>query len=247
MTLSIVLPCYNEEGNVEPTVRACFAWMMAAGIPGEVIAVNDGSADQTRKRLENLTPEFPNLVVVNHETNQGYGAALRSGCDRAKMEVTVFMDSDGQFHPEDIALLLNHLDEADFVTGIRKHRADPFNRKLNAAMYGFLVRVALGIKLRDINCGMKLWKTAIWKDIRPVRATGALFNAEIFLHLKQKKIPWAEEMVPHYARLTGAQTGANLTVILRMFKELRELRKDMHAQHKATLTELGAAATATRS
>lgn len=225
MTLSVVLPCYNEEENVERTVRDVAAWFDTAKITGEIIAVNDGSKDGTRSMLERLTKTEPRLVVVNHEVNQGYGAAIRSGCDIAAKEYIAFMDSDQQFHASDIGKLLPLLKKAPFVTGIRIKRADPFIRRLNSKMYGLLTRLVLGIKPTDLNCGMKVFAKALWPHIRPAHATGALFNAEVFYALKQQNLPYREVPVPHYPREKGQPTGAKLSVILRMFSELLELKR----------------------
>jgi hypothetical protein len=78
--------------------------------------------------------------------------------------------------------------------------------------------------VRDVNCGMKLFRRDIWKTIRPTRGVEKLFNTEMFLRLKRNKIPWMTVNVPHYPRLLGTPTGGSVRVILRMFKELFDLR-----------------------
>jgi glycosyltransferase involved in cell wall biosynthesis len=168
---------------------------------------------------------MPNLKVVQHEKNLGYGSAVRSGCDQADKQWIAFMDSDGQFRASDISRLLALTPQAEYVTGIREHRADWVQRRLNSFLYGALVRIFLGVKVSDVNCGMKVFRRTLWPRIRPVYATGALINAEIFYALKNAKIPWKETLVPHYPRMAGTPTGANPRVILRMFKELWLLKR----------------------
>lgn len=223
-TLSLVLPCFNEEGNIRDTVREIFAWFSKDGIQGEVIVVNDGSSDRTVHILDDLQKEFP-LIVITHVRNRGYGAALCSGCDKATMEYIAFMDSDGQFHASDFRLLLPRISHVGFVSGIRARRADPLVRSLNARLYGFLIRWMLGIRVRDINCAMKLFRRSLWSSIRPRMVTGALFNAELFLRLMKANIAWEQIPVLHYPRLLGTPTGAKAAVILRMFRELWKLRR----------------------
>ncbi len=225
MTVSLVLPCLNEEANIERTVREADAWFAKEGIDAEIIVVNDGSTDGTGVILDRLEGELPRLRVVTHMNNRGYGAALRSGADVAAKEVTVFMDSDGQFHASDIGLLLPALRGTAFVAGYRRKRADTFIRILNARLYNALIRFTLGIRVRDLNCALKAYETSIWQFIRPQHSSGALFNAELFLRLSERKIAWSEVGVPHYPRLYGQPTGAKPTVILRMFRELRELKR----------------------
>lgn len=225
MQLSLVLPCFNEDLNIEQTVREVSAWLQKEGIDGEIVAVNDGSRDATQQVLERLQQSYPFLAIIRHETNLGYGSALKSGCDRATKEFVGYMDSDGQFRVEDFSQLLPFLQEYGFVTGRRVERADPFIRKVNAKLFGLLTFVVLGIWVRDINCAMKVWRRDLWPKIRPMESTGALFNAEMFYRLRRNGIPWKQVPVRHFPRLRGQQTGANLRVILRMFRDLFALKK----------------------
>lgn len=222
--LSIVLPCFNEELNIERTVRETKAWLETKKDSWEIVAVNDGSEDGTAAKLETLQRSIPELTIVTHETNKGYGAAVRSGCDAATGDVIGFMDSDGQFKAKDFDLLLPKLSEATFVTGRRRKRADPFIRKLNAKLFGILSWIVLGIWVRDINCAMKVFTKETWRRARPTYSTGALVNAEMFHRAQHAKIPWIVVDVPHAKREFGTQTGANLRVIFRMFKELWAMR-----------------------
>lgn len=228
MSLSLVLPCFNEEGNIERVTRSCLAWFDLRHLDAEVIVTNDGSKDRSGEILASLSREDARVRVVTHPENRGYGAALRSGCDAATKEFVAFMDGDGQFHASDLALLLPHLAEVSFVTGYRVHRADPLRRKLNAALYGLLLRFYVGLHVRDVNCAFKVFRRSLWPRIRP-DATGALFNAEVFVQLREHGIRWKEIPVPHYPRISGAQTGAKISVILRMFRELHYLRRKVRS------------------
>lgn len=232
MNLSIVLPCYNEEENIPHTIADVSGWMNEKKYEGEIIAVNDGSADTTGKVLEGLLQKYPRLKVLHHAHNKGYGEALITGLDVATMDIIGFMDSDGQFHAEDFDNLLLYIHEYDFVTGRRSRRADPFIRSVNAFLYGSLVKIALRIFVRDINCGMKIFKRSIWQTVRPRCASGALFNAEVFLRAKGNSIAWKQVSVPHFPRTAGSQTGAKISVILRMFLELFQLRSRYNREQK---------------
>lgn len=225
LSLSLVLPCFNEELNIERTIREVQDWFKTDNIDGQIIVTNDGSKDGSLNLLRRLQAEMPNLQVVNHEKNQGYGAAIRSGCDKAEKPWIAFMDSDGQFRASDIMRLVPLTASADYVTGIRAKRADTFQRWLNSRLYNLLIHVLLGVNPSDLNCGMKLFRRSIWNTIRPVYATGALINGEMFYAMKNAKISWKETLVPHYPRVAGTPTGANLRVILRTFKELWQLKR----------------------
>lgn len=225
MELSVVLPCYNEEENIEASVRAVAAWLVADGIQGEVIVVNDGSRDRSADVLQRLSKEMPLLKIVTHERNRGYGLAVRSGCDAVTLEWIGFMDSDGQFQPEDFQGLLAHTSTFDCVVGRRRKRADGFIRNAYGKVLGLFICLVFGIWIRDVNCGMKIFKRDIWARIRPTNAVEKLFNTELFLNLKRQTIVWKQVDVPHYPRRAGTPTGGSGRVILRMFKEMYDLKR----------------------
>lgn len=224
MNISIVMPCYNEEANIESSVRDVARWMKDRGHDGGIIVVDDGSKDSSPAMLEKLSREFNNLKVVRHEKNGGYGIAVRSGLDAVTSEWMGFIDSDGQFKAADFDLLTAHAESYSFITGRRAHRADSALRNAFGKILGGMNVIVLGLWVRDVNCGLKIFRRDIWPDIRPTKGVEKLFNTEIFLRLKRKKIPWLTVNVPHYPRTAGTPTGGSIRVILRMFKELWDLR-----------------------
>jgi len=225
MTLSIVLPCYNEEENIEAAVRDVSQWLQKNSLDGTIIVVNDGSTDKSAEILARLQDTMSNLKIVTHPKKSGYGLAVRSGCDSATTDIISFMDSDGQFHAIDLSLLLVHMDQFDFVTGRRRHRADPFMRRVFGKILGLMNFLFFGVWIRDVNCGLKMFKKSLWPKIRPTHGVEKLFNAEMFVRLKKQNIPWLSVPVPHYPRLHGKPTGGSGAVILLMFKELWDLKR----------------------
>lgn len=223
--ISLVLPCYNEEKNIAAAVKDVASWMQASAIHGEIVVVDDGSSDGSAALLEELAREYPMLKIVRHETNQGYGVAVRSGCDAATMPYIAFMDSDGQFKARDFDRLLPHLESYDFVTGRRRRRADSFVRNTYGKVLGLFNCAVFGLWVRDVNCAMKIFKREIWPKIRPEHGVEKLFNTEVFLNLKRAHIPWHQVDVPHYPRTAGNPTGGSFRVIVRLFREMLALKR----------------------
>lgn len=223
--LSVVLPCYNEEANVRRTIGDVLAWIEASRLDAEVVAVDDGSSDSTPVILGELAALHSPLRVIRHRENGGYGLAVRSGCDAAAGEWIAFMDSDGQFNIADLSLLLPHLDDFAFVTGRRRRRADPLPRVAYGKILAFFNLVVFGMWIRDVNCGLKVFRREIWQTIRPEHGIEKLFNAEMFLRLKKAGIPWKQVSVPHHPRRAGVPTGASGRAINRMLKEVAALRR----------------------
>lgn len=229
MQLSVVLPCYNEEANIRTTFEEVLAWAKSVNGGCEIIAVDDGSSDETGKILAEMVQQHPFIKVVTHAHNQGYGRAIRSGCDASSGEWIAFMDSDGQFRIEDLGILLPYLQKFAFVTGRRRHRADPLPRVLYGKVLAFFNLFVFGMWIRDVNCGLKVFRREIWKTIRPEYGIEKLFNTEMFLRLKRAKIAWKQVAVPHHPRRAGVPTGASGRALQRMVKEVVELKKAMRA------------------
>jgi glycosyltransferase involved in cell wall biosynthesis len=228
--LSVVLPAFNEEPNVERVVREVAPYLESLGLDYELLVVNDGSRDRTGAILDGLVKEFPRLRPLHHPQNRGYGAALRTGFDAAHKRFVFYMDGDGQFDIKDLAVILPlATDDDHIVTGYRIERRDPFMRRLNAKLFGgFLVRIMLGVKVRDLNCAFKLIPKKVFERIT-LESTGALINAELYGRAIRKGFGIKEVGVHHYPREAGVQTGAHLRVILRAFYDLARLRQKIVA------------------
>ena len=227
MQLSIVLPCYNEEANIRATVAEVLAWCEKQPFSCEIVAVDDGSRDRTPVILGELDAVHPVLRVVRHPENRGYGMAVRSGCDAAAGAWISFMDSDGQFKIGDLGMLLPHMDAFAFVAGRRRKRMDPMPRVVYGKILAFFNLVVFGMWIRDVNCGLKIFRSDIWQTIRPEHGIEKLFNAELYLRLKRAGIPWKQVAVPHHPRRAGVPTGASGRAIQRMMKEVAALRRAM--------------------
>ena len=223
--LSVVLPAYNEEANVESVVGKVTSYLDPSGIDYEIIVVDDGSGDRTGEILTRLAQGNSRLKPKHHEQNRGYGSALRTGFDAATMPYVFYMDGDGQFDITDLDALLPLADQDHIVTGFRIERRDPFVRRLNAMLFGgFLVRILLGVKVRDLNCAFKLIPKKVLDGVT-LESTGALINAELYGRAIRHGVGIREVGVHHYPREAGVQTGAHFGVILRAFYDLFRLRQ----------------------
>jgi glycosyltransferase involved in cell wall biosynthesis len=227
------LPAYNEEANIERVVGSCVAYLEARMPDYELLVVNDGSHDRTGEILNRLQNELPRLRPLHHPQNRGYGAALRTGFDAASKRFVFYMDGDGQFDISDLDHLLPlATDEDHIVTGFRIERRDPFVRRLNAKLFGgWLVRIMLGVRVRDLNCAFKLIPKKVFERI-VLESPGALINAELYGRAVRKGFGIKEVGVHHYPRPAGVQTGAHLRVIIRAFYDLFRLRRKIIASDR---------------
>jgi glycosyltransferase involved in cell wall biosynthesis len=225
-SISVFFPCYNEQENIERVAKSAVELLESLGIDYEVILVDDGSKDNTGKIADKLAAENNRIKVVHHSPNKGYGAALQSGFKAATKEYVFYTDGDGQFDIKELPLLFKYVSQYDIVTGFRIKRQDNLMRKLNAFCWTTMVNILFGMKIKDMDCAFKLYKRKIFDEIT-LKSTGALINTEIFARFNNKGYKVYQLGVHHYPRMAGTQTGANLKVILRAFKELFALYKQI--------------------
>ena len=168
MELSVVIPVYNEEENVEPLFREIKGILASLGKSYEIIAVDDGSKDGTFPMLSRLHCAESALKVVRLKRNFGQTAALAAGLAHAEGDIVVLMDGDLQNDPADIPALLAKLDEGnDLVAGWRHNRRDSFfNRRLPSMIANRLISWMTTVKLHDYGCTLKAMRKDVAKGLR---------------------------------------------------------------------------------
>jgi len=258
-SISAVLPAHNEAENVEKAVRDTIAALQPLASDYEVIVVDDGSRDRTAEIVQGLQAEFPQLRLVRHPVNRGYGGALRSGFAAATKDLIFLTPADNQFSPQEITRLLPLIENADIVNPYRARRQDPWHRKLNAFAWNALIRVLFGYVARDIDCGFKLLRREILNlnqgrsqgsPLRGCRvqvhvtltSNGAMLDTELLVGAKVRGLRIVETPVTHLPRTAGTQTGAKLGVVLKAFRDLfifmftfwRRLKRELGDEKRAS-------------
>jgi len=225
-SLSVFFPCYNEKDSVRSLTEKTLSVIAEICTDYEVILVDDGSSDGTSTIADQLAHEYPAVRVIHHPQNKGYGAALQSGFRAATKDYVFYTDGDGQFNIGELPKLLPLIKTYDIVSAYRIRRQDNMIRKINAYCWTKLVGFLFHLNLKDIDCAFKLYKREIFDHIE-MHSTGALIDTEILARAQRKGYTMTQIGVHHYPRLAGQQTGATVKVILRAFKELFKLRKEI--------------------
>jgi glycosyltransferase involved in cell wall biosynthesis len=167
MTLSIVVPLYNEEENVSELHEKLKSVLDATGREYEIIFVDDGSIDRTLVLLQRIQAADSRVIVLSFRRNFGQTAAFAAGFDYASGDVIVTIDGDLQNDPEDIPKLLDSIKENDVVSGWRKKRKDPFfSRRLPSVMANWLISKVTGVKLHDYGCSLKAYRREVIKNLK---------------------------------------------------------------------------------
>jgi len=224
VSVTVFFPCYNEQDNVRRVTEQAIAVLERIHADYEIIIVDDGSRDATGPVADELAAAHARVRVLHHPRNLGYGAALRSGFRAATKELVFYTDGDGQFDLNELPALLPLMRDYDIVSCFRVNRQDNLFRKFGGWAWTTLNRFAFSLKVRDVDCAFKLYKRAIFDNIR-MESTGALISTEILARAARKGYTIAERGVHHYPRTAGKQTGANPRVIFHAFRELLKLRR----------------------
>ncbi|HUW20685.1 MAG TPA: glycosyltransferase family 2 protein [Sedimentisphaerales bacterium] len=233
VSISVFFPCYNEQDNVVRTTQQALDVLEKINADFEIIIVDDGSADATGRIADEIAAQNSRVKVVHHPTNRGYGAALQSGFKAAAKELVFYTDGDGQFDISEMPPLLPLMQQYDIVTCYRLNRQDNLIRKINAWCWTKLVCLLFGMRVRDIDCAFKLYKRKLFDEIT-LLSSGALIDTEVLARAVRKGYTLTQKGVHHYPRRAGKQTGANLKVILRAFKELFRLHSKIRKEGTQT-------------
>ena len=223
-SLSVFFPCINEEGNIENGVKKAREVLEKLKLKYEIIIVDDGSTDKTGKIADFLARQNPNIRVIHHPQNLGYGEALKSGFYNARYDTIVYTDGDGQFDFAEVTKFLDKISDYDLIIGYRLKRQDPFFRILFKKGWKLSLWASFGLTLKDVDCGFKMVRKEVLEKIPHLESTrGAMINAELAISAKKSGFKIAEIGVNHYPRLFGRPTGSNLRVIIKSFMDLFKL------------------------
>ncbi len=204
--ISIVLPAYNEEENIERQVRSSDEVLSDLGFDDwEILVVDDGSQDGTRQVCDSLSADVPRLRVLVHEVNRGYAMALRTGFEAASMPLVFYTDADNQFDIRELKNLLAAVDDYDIVCGFRIYRFDPFTRLVLSWGYNLLVRVLFRIRVRDVDCAFKLFRREVFDRVH-IESKRFFVDTEILAKASRLGMKMTEIGVRHYPRTAGVST-----------------------------------------
>lgn len=228
LRLTIVLPAHNEEANIASAISRAEGVARRLCDDYEILVVDDGSTDLTAALVKEAANADPNIRLVSHETNRGYGEALRTGFSEARLDLVFFTDADNQFDINELERFIPLIDRVDVVAGYRVKRQDPFVRRFFAKGWNVLVRSLFYVPVRDIDCAFKLFRRSVFDRI-DLESIGAMVNTELMVKLARSGASVVEVGVTHLPRTAGTSSGADAKVILRAFRELWRMRARLRA------------------
>jgi glycosyltransferase involved in cell wall biosynthesis len=213
--LSVFFPAYNDSGTIASLVITALQTARALTPDFEVIIVDDGSADATPRIADELARTYPEVRVVHHERNRGYGGALQSGFKAATRDLVFYTDGDAQYDPSEMTRLWDAFDESvDLVNGYKISRSDPLHRIVIGRLYHHTVKLLFGLKVRDVDCDFRLLRRSIFTQVSLEKTSGVIC-LEMMKKIQDAGFRITEVPVHHYHRAYGRSQFFNFG---RLFK-----------------------------
>jgi glycosyltransferase involved in cell wall biosynthesis len=201
--LSVFFPAYNDSGTIASLVITALHAARALTPDFEIIIINDGSADATAQIADELARTYPEVRVVHHPRNRGYGGALRSGFEAATRDLVFYTDGDAQYDPKEMAVLWAAFDDGvDLVNGYKISRSDPLHRVVIGRIYHHTVKLLFGLRVRDVDCDFRLLRRSIFDDVRLEKSSGVIC-LEMMKKIQDAGFRITEVPVHHYHRIHG--------------------------------------------
>jgi glycosyltransferase involved in cell wall biosynthesis len=228
-SVSLVIPMYNEELNIEHAIAACVEALTKYTDDYEIIIVDDASTDESPKLVARAAAENPRLRVLRNPTNRKLGGSLKNGFAAATKDLVFYMDADLPFDPDVLGRAIRALEVtgADVVAGYRLDRTiEGFRRTVYSYVYNALIGILFGWPHRDINFSFKLMKREVLEAI-DLKSEGSLIDAELIVKAKNRGFSIQQIGLDYFPRIRGTSHLSSPTVILKIFRELVRLYPEM--------------------
>ena len=240
-SISLVIPMYNEELNIEHAVAAGVEALTKYSDDYEIVIVDDASTDDSPRLAARLAEENPRIRVIRHERNRKLGATLRTGFAATTKDLVFYMDADMPFDPDVLnrAIRAMRLTGADMIAAYRHDRTmEGFKRGVYTVVYNWLIGFLFGWPHRDINFSFKLMKRKILQTIE-LKSEGSLIDAELIVKAKNHGFSIQQIGIDYFPRVRGVSHLASFGVVLKILRELvalyPEMRKRTPAAERASV------------
>ncbi len=241
-SISAVFPAYNDAGTIPSMVLQALIALRKVTSDYEIVVTNDGSKDSTAEVLNELASRYPELKVIHHPQNEGYGCALRTGFANSTKDWIFYTDGDAQYNPSELVNLTQALaDGVDVVNGYKISRHDPWIRVVIGRVYHHIVKLAFGFKLKDVDCDFRLIRRDIFNHVQLESHTGTIC-LEMVKRFQDAGYQFAEVPVNHYYRSYGKSQFFRWKHLWRTFRHLSKLWwklvvKKEHLQDNQTIQQ----------
>ncbi len=229
-SVSFVFPMFNEAENIGETIRRATALAAEISDDYEIVVVDDASTDGSGDIVDRLAADDRHIKSIRLKVNTKFGGALKEGLKSASKEVVIYTDSDLPAKEPDIKNALELLGSADIVTAYSLVLKDAsLKRIIMSKGYNFLVRLFFGLKIRDINSGLKIYKREVLQGL-DLKSRSPFIDVEIFSEAVQRGFKIAQYGLIFELRMKGESTISRLSVVARTFWDMLKYRFTMRGK-----------------
>ena len=211
-SISMVIPVYNEAGNIQSCAQSAIATLKSIADTFEVIFVESGSTDGTGELADELAKANESISVIHQGAKKGLGNALREGFSAARYEIVFYIDGDSPFDMANFKKTLPILAEADIVNGYRLNRNDTPIRAIYSRVYNWMVRLLFHLRVKDVNIGFKAIKKSVLQEVE-LRSDSNFIDAELLVQAQRLGYKIVELGVEYVERTSGTSTVSFKTVL----------------------------------
>lgn len=222
-SISACLPAYNDGGTIASVVILAIMTLRQVAGDYEVIVGDDCSSDYTGSVLDDLATRYPELRVIHHPRNLGYGGNLRALFALATKELIFYTDGDAQYDVRELTLLVPHMQPGiDIVNGYKISRSDPVHRVILGRLYHQVMRLLFGFQIRDVDCDFRLIRRHCLESVK-LESPDGTFPLEMVKKFTDAGFVFAEVPVHHFHRVYGQSQFFNWQRLLRVMREVMRL------------------------
>lgn len=222
-SVSFFCPAYNDEKNLPTLVPHVSDFLKKITDTYEIIIVHDGGPDRTGHVADELALKHPNVKVIHHPKNLGYGATLSDGYKASRYDYVMYTDGDNQYDVNEFLPYLYLLDNADVLSGYVTKKALNFRRKVQSFVYNILIRILFFVNCKDVDCSMKMFKRKVLDRI-DIKSPSCFIDAEMIIKANKAGFRVAQFPVTHFPRTEGLASGSKLGVITATVRDMLKYR-----------------------
>jgi glycosyltransferase involved in cell wall biosynthesis len=229
-SIVIFFPVYRDEGTVETVAMKSLKVLSDIASRYKVIIVDDGSPDRSGEIADRLAAKYPDIISVHHDTNLGYGAALQTGFKYSlDYEWICFTDGDDQYDVNELYHLSKLFHHYDLIVTFRYFKIYGTLRTFISFIYNFIIRWLFKSHLRDHNCGLKVIRSNVVKDMELI-SNSAFIGAEIVINSMVRGYPIGEAGIRTYPRTFGESSVMSITHIYNSIHDMFRVYKKIFKQ-----------------
>jgi len=218
--ISIIVPTFAERENIPKLVDSIKRVLVE---DYEIIFVNDANPDGSREVIEKMLDQHLEIKAVFNPVRYGKTRAIIDGLRKSVGDIIVLLDADLQYLPDDIPRLIKHLDFADIVNSRRVNRKDALHRKIESILYNLLIRLFFGLKVRDNDSGLKVFKRKVLVDIVPMLKPN--WHRYLLVLARKKGYVVKEIAIEHHKRIGGRSKFSHPLRLIKGLIDLFEVKK----------------------